>query len=614
MTTLEQGKVRKRKLLRNNEYYNIQDTFDMLYEKGKSEYTFNNLMQYILSDENILLAYRNIKKNKGSKTSGTDKKTIIDIGDTDTNKLIKFVKNKFSKYQPKSVRRVEIPKPNGKKRPLGIPTIEDRLIQQCIKQILEPICESKFHKHSYGFRPNRSTHHAISRSMSLINKSKLHYVVDVDIRSFFDNVNHGKLLKQIWNLGIQDKQLICILSKILKSDIEGLGVQTKGTPQGGILSPLLSNIVLNELDWWISDQWETFKPKHDYSVKRDNRIDQSNKYKTMKKTKLKEMYIVRYADDLKVFCKDYKTAQKIFIAIKLWLKERLHLDISPEKSTITNLRKKYTDFLGFKLKATIKNNRYVCKSHISQKANRNIVAKLKQNIKNIQRNPYAQNVGKLNSTILGMHNYYSCATLVNLDFRKINFLVSKTLYNRLKMISTNKGIKSKAFIKLYGQYNLKTYYVGGFGIFPIAGIITKPPMNFKQGICNYTHEGRKLIHKNLQSINYSILKHLMKNPIPNQTTELNDNRISLYVGQNGKCGITGKVLEVNDMEVHHKKPKKLGGNDKYNNLIYISYNIHKLVHATEAETINKYLSIEKLNEKALQKLNVLRKKVGNHTI
>lgn len=161
---------------------------------------------------------------------------------------------------------------------------------------------------------------------------------------------------------------------------------------------------------------------------------------------------------------------------------------------------------------------------------------------------------------------------------------------------------------------MKTYYIEGFGIFPIAGITTTPPMNFNQSICNYTQEGRKLIHNNLQFIDYEVLRYLIENPVQNQTTEYNDNRISLYVGQNGLCVITGEFLEIGNMEVHHKIPKSQQGTDEYKNLIYVKYNIHKLIHSTKPDTIQKYLNKENLDKKALKKLNVLRKKVGNHII
>jgi RNA-directed DNA polymerase len=611
---LKENILEKRQLLRNNEYYTIQNTFDNLFEGSSKGKKFTKLLQYITTEQNILLAYRNIKKNKGSTTVGTDKLNIDHIKNMGIEKYVKHIQDKFNNYKPKSVRRVEIPKPNGKTRPLGIPCIDDRIIQQCIKQVLEPICEAKFHKHSYGFRPNRSTKHAIARSMFLMNKSKLHYVVDIDIKGFFDNVNHSKLKKQMWNLGIRDKNLLSILSKILKSEIKGIGIPTKGTPQGGIISPLLSNIVLNELDWWLSSQWETFKTSHDYKTHRKSgEIDTSSKYRAMKSTNLKEIWLVRYADDFKIFCRDLKTAQNIFRATEKWIKERLSLEISPEKSKITNLRKNHTEFLGFKLMVKPKNKKFVCQSRMCDKAKRNTIKKLKNQIKKIEKKPTIKEIYKLNSIILGSHNYYKIATKVSIDFSKINFLVSKTLDIRLKWIKSSKHKKSKTYEKLYGNYKGKVCTIKGVTIFPIYGVKTEKARGFTQSICNYTEKGREIIHSKLKGFN-NLIKYLLKNPSSNESTEFNDNRISLITGQNGKCYVTGKKLIIGNLECHHKKQKSDNGTDEYKNLVWLSHEAHKLVHCSRIETINKYMSKLDLDAKSIKRINSLRKLVGNSVI
>lgn len=541
-------------------------------------------------------------------TKGTDKLDISYFNNMDNEDFVKRIQNKLCNYFPKSIRRVKIPKTNGETRPLGIPCIEDRIIQQCIKQILEPICEAKFYKHSYGFRPNRSTKHAIARSMFLMNNSRLHYVFDIDIKGFFDNVNHSKLKKQLWSLGIQDKNLICIIGKILKSKIEGIGIPSKVTPQGGILSPLLSNIVLNELDWWISSQWESLKTKHNYNKKRNN------KYRVLKETNLKEVFLVRYADDFKIFCRDYKVAQKIYIATKKWLKERLGLDINNEKSKITNLRKNYTEFLGFKLKVKLKRKKYVCQSRMCNKSIKATINKLKNQIKNIQRKNTIEEVSKLNSMILGIHNYYKIATNIVLDFGYINFLVSKVLDIMLKNIISNKPMYSKTYKQIYGKFKGKVRTIHGITIFPIYAYKTKPPMNFTQKTCNYTIEGRKLIHSNLKSDTIHLIQYYLNLGKKYKSTKLLDNSISLIAGQNGLCYITNKALEIGNMDCHHKIPIKNGGSNEYSNLVWVCTEAHKLIHATEFKIINKYLNILNLNEKSLKRVNALRKLVGNSVI
>ena len=158
----------KKQKIRNSEYYDMQSVFDELYADSVKGKRFQNLVELIQRPENIMLAYRNIRKNDGSKTAGVDNKTISDLNRWKDKTLVAHVQRKLDWYVPNAVRRVEIPKDNGKTRPLGIPTIMDRLIQQCILQVLEPICEAKFFKRSNGFRPNHSAENAIAQAERMI--------------------------------------------------------------------------------------------------------------------------------------------------------------------------------------------------------------------------------------------------------------------------------------------------------------------------------------------------------------------------------------------------------------------------------------------------------------
>lgn len=613
MTTSK--KSQKKNVLRHAEYYDLTEAFDELYAKSLDGKCFTHLVEIISSENNILLAYRNLKRNKGSMTAGTDGINICDLEKIPRSQFIEIIQKKLMWYTPRPVKRVDIPKDNGKTRPLGIPSIWDRVIQQCILQVLDPICEAKFHKRNNGFRPNRSVEHAIAQCMRMMQRQNLHYVVDIDIKGFFDNVNHAKLRKQMWTMGIRDKSLLCIISKMLKAQVvmpDGIvDFPTKGTPQGGVLSPLLANIVLNELDWWIASQWETMPlasvPKNYNPNGGRNR---GNENKAMRKTRLKEMYIVRYADDFKIFCSNKKDADRAFISVQNWLRERLKLDISPEKSKVVNLKKSYTEFLGFKLKVVPSKGKYKVRSHLSDKAKAKTKKELMVLVKALEHPKDSKEVhslvNKFNATVIGKHQYFKVATNVYMDFDEIAYQVNNSLKVRLKGRIKKHGTLRKGYIKdVYGK-SQQLRFVDDYPIAPIAYVQTKNALHLKRGTCNYTIEGRKLIHKPL-GVDLSVLRDMMVEEGQSYSVEFMDNRISLYATQYGKCAVTSTHLERDDIHCHHKIPRSNGGTDRFENLVIIHKDIHRLIHAVNSEIIEKYRSKLNLTVEQLMKVNRFRK-------
>lgn len=641
MNELKSERLLKDETLRHAEYYGMIQKYDFLYQQAKQKQSFKKLMPLIISEENILLAYRNIKRNKGSLTSACDKVDIKLLEKMKINDFLNETRKRLENYQPEKVRRKEIPKPNGKTRPLGIPSMWDRIIQQCIFQVLEPVCEAYFCEHSYGFRPNRSAEHAIADSVKKINLQHLMYVVDVDIKGFFDEVNHTKLMRQLWTLGIHDKQLLVVIRKILKAPVkmpDGKTIlPTKGTPQGGILSPLLANVYLNEFDWWVMKQWEdmplqTITPQYNSNGSRNK----SSEYTAMRATRLKEMYIVRYADDFKIFTNCRESARKIYIATQKWLKERLKLTVSEEKSKITNLKKHSSEFLGFTLRA-IKNGKrknqvkYTANTGITKKAIRKTKQDLVNQIKKIQNSPNSdktiREIYRYNSIVIGKHNYYRIATNASMQLRTIAHQLETMMYNRFpKATSCNKP-NTNGFTHI-GEYTGKdkgiipylkskgVRYLMKRPILPLSYIKHKSPMMKKRGINKYTVTGRSLIHNNLVDVTETQLKWLRNNPIINQraTIEYNDNRISLYVAQKGKCAISKEKLLPWEIHCHHKKAWYKSKDDSYQNLIIVKEEIHKLIHATDSKTIQNLIKILELSEPQLKKVNELRSLLDNNKI
>ena len=618
--------------LRHAEYYGMQDTFDELYQKSQNGEVFENLMDLILSRDNILLAYRNIKANKGSYTAGTDKKNITDIGSRTPDDVVKRVRfivtGSEHGYRPKPVRRKDIPKPNGKTRPLGIPCIWDRLIQQCIKQIMEPICEAKFSNNSYGFRPNRSVEHAINRTYTMLQMMNLHYVIEFDIKGFFDNVNHSKLIRQIWSLGIHDKTLIFIIKRILTAPIKMPDNTTvlpnKGTPQGGIISPLLANIVLNELDWWIASQWEenpiAISRGRERIIGKTKVFDKSHGYRIMKNTEMKEMHIIRYADDFRIFCRTKEDAVRTKEAVTAWIEERLKLEVSPEKTRIVNTRKRWSEFLGFKIRVRLKHHKYVVQSAICDKKVEIERAKLVEQAKNIakprEKKSCLSEIQLYNSMVLGIQNYYQLATCISIDCREFHRRVMTVLTNRLNtetgsMLKREGGTITQAEKERFGQSKM-IRYVSGIDqmIYPIAFIKNKIPMAKRSIVCSYTKEGRAPIHTEL-NLNQYVLKGLREKISVGHSTEYHDSKISLFSAQKGKCAISGEEFaDAEHVAVWLKIPRALGGFERYKNMVLIHKKYLILLKELPQAVIKDLIKTLNITKKMLVKINSLREQAN----
>ncbi|AHA74477.1 reverse transcriptase/maturase [Bacillus thuringiensis YBT-1518] len=350
------------------------------------------LLETILSNQNMNEAYLRVYKNKGA--SGVDGVTVDELKQyLKENKDELRQRIRTRKYQPQAALRVEIPKENGKMRKLGIPTVVDRVVQQAIHQILSPIFEKQFSEFSYGFRPKRSCEMAIVKSLEFLNAG-YEWIVDIDLERFFDTVHHDKLMRIISNT-ISDGDVISLIRKYLVSGVmvNGKYEETSvGTPQGGNLSPLLSNIMLNELD---------------------------------KELESRELQFVRYADDALIFVKSEKAASRVMKSIVRFIEKNLGLIVNTEKSKIS--RPEDLKFLGFGYYYNSKDERYQTKPHpISvQKLQR----KLRQLTKRNWSVPLDYRILKLKQVIFGWVNYFRITNM-----KGVMKQVDKKLRSRIRVI------------------------------------------------------------------------------------------------------------------------------------------------------------------------------------
>ena len=328
----------------------LKQLLDFLYAKATQDTVFTGLLEAVASEITIVTAIHNIKSNKGSKTAGVDKARMDKYLQMPKEEVVTLIQNNLKHYLPKPARREYIDKGGGKKRPLGIPTILDRIIQECVRIIIEPICEAKFYPNSYGFRPYRAQKHAVRDITNIINastksKDQPVWALEGDIKGCFDNIDHRILLQKLWKMGIHDKRILKIIQQMLKAgyiDYDLFCKSERGVSQGGVISPLLSNVYLNDFDWYIGRKFYHPFP-HCKHLCNDTR--------RLKWMGVTPKYNIRFADDWVILTSTKHEAEKLKKKLSKYFKHRLKLELSDEKTKITDMRTDGIEFLGFVIKA-----------------------------------------------------------------------------------------------------------------------------------------------------------------------------------------------------------------------------------------------------------------------
>ena len=557
------------------------------------------LMECVTSETTILTAIHNLKANKGSMTTGTDGEVITKYLQQDYTDTIEAVQNYARWYSPRPIRRVWIPKAGKKEfRPLGIPTILDRILQECIRIVIEPMMEAQFFAHSYGFRPMRNTHQALARFNHIVFTTGYHWVVEGDISKFFDTVNHRRLLKRLWEMGIRDRRLLQIIKGMLETGIMGeTFVNEWGTPQGGILSPLLANVYLDIFDQWVARQWVDKPTTYAYS-------NLGKKVRALKSTQIRPAYLVRYADDWLLITRSKDDAQTWKARMSAFLKAELKLTLSDEKTSITNVRRSPVRFLGFEYKVVKGKARkgYITRTKPNAERRKAKGKELLNKIKQLKKQPNMEmvihHINLINSTIRGMINYYQAATWVNIELARFAYKLRWVTYASLKKYGGRwtPANQTDNLTAVHHQYQTCiptiTYLGKKIGITSLSFCKWKNPMLKSQRETPYTVEGRA-IHQRISgrkpikaradelvsiSLSALIAKGLTEDIY---NFEYFMNRAYAFHRDRGRCRISGKKLFPMLVHIHHINPAlPIDKVNKVSNLATIHKEYHMKIHST----------------------------------
>ena len=493
---------------------------------------FSYLLGKVSKAVKVLAVYRVCKLNDGKNTAGIDCFAISEDKEVARCQMMEILRTMDINDRPKPIRKVMIPKPNGKKRPLGIPTIRDRISQEIIRIAIEPICEFHFLPCSHGFRPKRSCHDAmVDIFVKLARKDAKKWIVEGDIKGCFDNIRHSHILNtlKLWRIG---KWIITLIERMLKSGGK------VGTPQGGIISPMLANVALTCLDEEIAE----------YGARTYTHGTNP---------------LVRYADDFIIMAKSENEAELIKEKVRLFLKRFVGLELSEEKTHITEIHKGF-NFLGFNFRRYRGKDKLIVKP--AKDNIREFSLKIKETMKGCIHLSGVNLILKLKPIINGWGNYYRHCTSSKV-FRRLDNNLYFRIWRWIKRKHKERGKKWSV-----RRYFRKWIFTDGGQYMPkLCQIPIKNFTKVRSDVRVYSMEDRDYWYER-EYIN-------AKGSIYNSYEFT-----KLFQVQDGNCaycnrGISKRDIQSYSIHKHHLKPRSRGGDDKLSNLRLLHQECHRELHS-----------------------------------
>ena len=549
----------------------------------------------VYDTDNVALALRLLSQSKGKMAKGSDGTNFETLEPYSIDELAEIVKDRLLNKKMSYVRRTYIPKGNsGKKRPLGICSVWDKLVEKCIQLVIEPYCEMHFVDSSFGFRPQVGTHNALAKVKNQC--ETMPFALSVDLKDYFGTIDPDIAYRELWHIGVKNQVILNYLYRFIKKGYfeDSCKVEDpKGTPQGSILGPLISNVYLHRFDVWLRSQGDCW---HDPNATYFH--DFANKRRNLLRTNLKLGIHVRYADDILVLCKTREHAERFRYSITKYLTRSLKLEINEEKTKIYDLTQEKMKYLGYDFLA-IKNvksknpqqrGKHLIRNTLPKAKEDEITKKCRVLLRAIRKKPNYATVHAWNAYVVGLHNYYRGMNYFHDSFHRIGWRIMKLFYHAMN--KRIKFMKEQSYKNNFQKGVYKTWGKDGYYCFDIYPVFEIWWANWdKKLIAGYKGKVTRVNpyaygeKKHKPGVSIDDIGYLVETSKPIRNSRYAMFRISKYSCSKGVSYLSGEHVPVNEYHCHHIKPVEKGGTNDFDNLCVLSEEEHKILHSNTPERL-----------------------------